>query len=455
MREGHVAVIDIGKTNAKVALVTPKRLAEVAVRTRPNVVLTDPPYPHFDIDGLWDFILDSLAALNREHPIGAISVTTHGASAVLLDAESGLAAPMLDYEHTGPDDLAEAYDALRPDFALTGSPRLPMGLNVGAQLHWLFETQPGLRERVAQVVTYPQFWSGRLTGGYSVEATSLGCHTDLWEPLAGRPSPLVAALGLEGKLPPLTRASDTVGTLRPELAARTGLSERTPVVSGIHDSNASLYPHLLRREPPFTIVSTGTWVICMSVGGAEVALDPERDTLINVAANGAPVRSARFMGGREYEIVRAGEERRPTPADGASVLARGIMLLPSVEPGSGPFPGRPARWSVDESALRPGERLAALSFYLALMTNTCLDLIGAEGDIVVEGPFGRNPLYQQMLAAATGRPVIGGGGSATGTSIGAAMLVAPGKNGQRAPAAVRGGDARMAAYADIWRAQVG
>jgi len=56
-----------------------------------------------------------------------------------LIAQNGtLAAPILDYEHTGPDDMADAYDALRPPFSETGSPRLSMGLNLGAQLHWQF-----------------------------------------------------------------------------------------------------------------------------------------------------------------------------------------------------------------------------------------------------------------------------------------------------------------------------
>jgi len=39
----HVAVIDIGKTNAKLALVDLNKLKELAVVTRPNTVLPGPP----------------------------------------------------------------------------------------------------------------------------------------------------------------------------------------------------------------------------------------------------------------------------------------------------------------------------------------------------------------------------------------------------------------------------
>ena len=146
MSARHVAVIDIGKTNVKLALVDLRDLSEVAVITRPNKVLDGPPYPHFDVDGAWAFLLDHLALFHTAHRVDAISITTHGAAAALLDANGALAAPILDYEHTGPDTLAPAYNALRPPFDETGAPRLAMGLNVGAQLHYQFETVAGLRD---------------------------------------------------------------------------------------------------------------------------------------------------------------------------------------------------------------------------------------------------------------------------------------------------------------------
>jgi len=152
----HIAIIDIGKTNAKLVLVHRETLEEVAVVTRPNTVIAGPPWPHFDIDGHWDFLLDGLTAFHASHDICAISITTHGACAALIAQDGTLAAPILDYEHTGPDDMADAYDALRPPFSETGSPRLSMGLNLGAQLHWQFATDPGLLDRTHAIVTYPQ-----------------------------------------------------------------------------------------------------------------------------------------------------------------------------------------------------------------------------------------------------------------------------------------------------------
>ncbi|MFD0979585.1 FGGY-family carbohydrate kinase [Tropicimonas aquimaris] len=452
----NVAVIDIGKTNAKLALVDMDALAEIDVRTTPNVVHEGPPYPHFDIDRLWAFILEGLAGFHETHGIDAISVTTHGASVALLDQIGGLAAPVLDYEFSGPDDFSDAYEAIRPKFERTGAPRLPMGLNAGAQLHWLLNSQPRLRERINKVVTYPQFWVARLTGIACTEVTSLGCHTDLWEPEAGRFSTLPEQLGLSDKMAPVRVPTDKVGAVVPMLARATGLAEGTPVFCGIHDSNASLYPHLLALDAPFSVLSTGTWVIAMAVGGHATQLDPSRDTLINVNALGQPVPSARFMGGREYELLMQGQPVTPTPEDLDTVLSRGAMLLPSVVSESGPFQGRRHEWTVPEDALSPGERAAVISLYLAMMAETCLGMIGAGGQTLTEGPFSRNRLFLDMLAVATGRPVLLPGGSATGTSIGAALLTrGPGatlseKPGSHAPLEKRQAQA-LQTYAETWR----
>jgi sugar (pentulose or hexulose) kinase len=106
------------------------------VARRPNAVLAGPPYPHHDIAALWDFVLGGLRLLAGQGGVEAVSITTHGAAAVLVDAAGQAVLPMLDYEHDGPEETAADYDAVRPGFAETGSPRLPMGLNLGAQLFW-------------------------------------------------------------------------------------------------------------------------------------------------------------------------------------------------------------------------------------------------------------------------------------------------------------------------------
>ncbi|AZN97868.1 carbohydrate kinase [Mesorhizobium sp. M9A.F.Ca.ET.002.03.1.2] len=449
----HVAVIDIGKTNAKVALVDLAEMREVALRRVANAPVADGPYPHHDVELLWSFILDSLAAINRDQRIGAISITTHGATGVLVDAAGKLALPVLDYEFTGPDAVAEDYDAIRPAFAETGSPRLPVGLNLGAQLFWQQKRFPADFARAAAILMYPQYWTLRLTGVAANEVTSLGCHTDLWNPWKADFSSLVDKMEWRRLMAPVRPAKDRLGLILPALAARTGLDPQTPVFCGLHDSNASLLPHLLSDRPPFAVVSTGTWVVSMAVSGNTVALDAARDTLVNVNALGDPVPSARFMGGREFSLLTQGQSQDWTGEDVEAVFTRTALLLPATQQGSGPFAHHTAAW-LNAGGLSNGQRFAAVSFYLALMTATSLELIGADGPAIVEGPFARNRLFTQMLAAATARAVVASE-AATGTSIGAALLAShqrtiQGKGDRIEPPI----EPAWADYARSWRAAV-
>ncbi|RWC48823.1 MAG: carbohydrate kinase [Mesorhizobium sp.] len=449
----HIAVIDIGKTNAKVALVNLASLSEVALRRTANAPVRQAPYPHHDVEALWAFILDSLAALNREQRIDAISITTHGATGVLVDAVGELVLPVLDYEFDGPDRLAADYDAIRPPFAETGTPRLPLGLNLGAQFFWQQKSFPVEFAKAAAMLMYPQYWALRLTGIAANEMTSLGCHTDLWNPWKADFSSLVDDLEWRRLMAPVRPARDRLGPILPSVAVRAGLDPQTPVFCGLHDSNASLLPHLLSDKPPFSVVSTGTWVVSMAVGGKQIALDAARDTLVNVNALGSPVPSARFMGGREFSLLTKDQPEQWAGADVGAVLAQKMLLLPSTQQGSGPYPHHAAVW-LNADGMNNGQRFAAISFYLALMTATCLDLIGADGPTTVEGPFARNRLFVEMLAASTARAVVASE-AATGTSIGAALLatdqlMAQGKGKRMEPPT----DRVWADYVGAWRAAI-
>ncbi|WP_425903786.1 FGGY-family carbohydrate kinase [Agrobacterium radiobacter] len=455
IKPARVAVIDIGKTNAKVVVIDTGSGEEIAAEKQANPVLRDGIYPHYDVEMLWRFILSALRRFGQQHGFDAISITTHGASAALLDGNGDLAMPVLDYEHSYPAAIQETYRGIRPDFAETGSPQLPAGLNLGAQIHFQKEAFPDDFARVRRIVTYAQYWAGRLTGVQATETTSLGCHTDLWNPRRKSFSSLVARLGIEQLMAPVRSAFDVLGTIRPSLAMETGLSPHMPVYCGIHDSNASLLPHLLRRDGDFSVVSTGTWVVNFAIGGAAGALDPTRDTLLNVDAFGRPVPSSRFMGGREYEMLAqqfGAAEDEAIDAALSGVVARGMMLLPSVVSGSGPFPDKAARWIGDKNATA-AERHAATSLYLALMTEFSLSLIGRKGPILVEGPFASNALYLKALAGFAETEVTAVEGS-TGTSAGAALLTGikplSGRERHFTPHDIPG----LTSYRDAWRGRL-
>ncbi len=454
----HAAIIDVGKTNAKITLAEVETAAELAHRSIGSRVIEDGPYPHLDVARLWDFLCDALADLNRETRIDAISITAHAAAGAFIDGDSdgdGLTLPALDYEYLALDDEADAYDAVRPDFSETFSPRLPGGLNLGAQIFWQERHFPDAVKKASAYVTYAQYWAWRLSGVAATEMCSLGAHTDLWNARTRTWSSLVERMRWGELLAPLRSAFDVLGPVRPALAGRLGLKPDVPVICGIHDSSASLLTHVLAERQPFTVVSTGTWTIVFAAGGDLDRLDPERDTLANNTPFGDPVPCARFMGGREFEKLVGATPQEPTDTELNRIIDERIMPLPTFVANIGPFPKSEGRWTHDPESLTPGERTAAASLYLGLMTAESMTCIGADGPTIVEGPLATNSAYGPALTALTGRDVRPSTGTG-GTTLGALCLVDRDRQSppsrQPFPALTH---PRFAEYAQAWREQAG
>jgi sugar (pentulose or hexulose) kinase len=398
-----IAVLDIGKTRSKLSLWAPqgRRLAE---RDYFNAAPTGDP-AQLDLAGIEAWLKGALAELAREAEITAIVPVGHGAAAVLMDGERPVAA--LDYEAEPPAEVAAAYEAQRDPFAATLSPRLPGGLNLGAQLDWLEQLYPAMWPRGGQALLWPQYWAWVLSGEPASEVSSLGCHSDLWRPLERRFSDLAQRRGWADRLGPLRHAAEVLGPVRSGLAAELGLPRSCVVHCGVHDSNAALLAARGLAElagRPFSVVSTGTWVISMAAGGAgPAAYDPAEDMLANVDVDGDPVPTARFMGGRDYEAWMG--DALGAPGDPA-LLAE-------------------AAGAVDWTRLPPPQRAARAALELARRTDRALGLIAAEGPILVEGRFAADDAFVAALATLRpGQPVYRSA-IADGVAVGALRLATP------------------------------
>ena len=436
MRQGAIIVIDLGKTLSKVSLWSHDGVM-MDRQTRPNQPVMVDGLRRLDMDGVGAWLVDRLSAY-AAHPVEVIVPVGHGAGFVALagcegGGADGAAYPPLDYEQAVPDDIMAAYRALRDPFAITGSPALPGGLNFGSHIYWM-DQQYGTN---AMLLPWAQYWAWFLTGRAVSEVTSLGCHSDMWAPATASFSPMAKRLGWAARFAPLVHAGDTVGTLRPEIAAQTGLSSGVRVLAGLHDSNAALLAaraHAEIADHEATVLSTGTWFIAMRspAGPVDTADLPEgRDCLVNVDIAGRAVPSARFMGGREIETLIEIDTRRvdikpDQPALLAAVkgvLAAGSMVLPTLTPGFGPFPQGQSRW-----LRRPDDwhaRRAAACLYAALVVDTALDLIGAEERILIEGRFAEAQVFVRALASLRPNTRIFTANAHNDVSFGALRLIHP------------------------------
>jgi sugar (pentulose or hexulose) kinase len=411
LQTGLTVVLDVGKTLTKLSLWGAS--GEVLAReSRPNQRIDAGRYAALDAEGVEAWVAQVLTDFARQGQIARIVPVGHGAGFAVLRG-GALACLPPDYEEPPPQAIAQAYEQERDEFALTGSPRLPNGLNLGAQLAWMEALHPGLLGEGAVIVPWPQYWAWVFSGVAASEVTSLGCHSDLWRPLEGRASGLAQARGWASRMAPLRRAGEVLGTLRPAWAERTGLSPETQVHVGLHDSNAALiaargFPEIADHES--TVLSTGTWFVGMRSPAPGAAVDigglaEGRDCLVNVDAYGVPIPSARFMGGREVELLSGIDIRRidirpDQPllvAAVADVVRAGAKVLPTMTPGVGPFPNGHGCWIAMPTG--PVARRAAVCLYLAMSAHASLGLIGARERIVVEGRFAEAEVFVRALAS--------------------------------------------------------
>ena len=447
-----VAVIDIGKTNKKIALFDAD-LQQVAHRQSPFPAQLDSQGVLIEqTAAIWAWLKTNLADLYRSQPFQAISITTHGAAWAALNATGDLAIPVIAYEHdlgeAGQRDLDHEFyrrcGRLEDLQAETGTCDLPLLVNPAKMVLFAQQRYAAGWATAKKIVNYPQFWGHLLTGQVAAEATYSANHSFLFDIRARRPSTAAHALGVASMLDfTFTDPWSRLGTLTPALQAELGLPA-LPVTVGIHDSNSALLPYLVKfHDRDFVVNSTGTWCVAMH-RVQQVRYRPEelgQKVIFNIDALGGLTKTSFLMGGQDYGLyhgVIGGEDPAFDPARVNSAMANnGRLVLPGAFPSQFPSArgglrdgyaavtvadlqaGRVPGWFKDPVL---GHDLLNIS--LALQTEVALRRtdIGEATTIFVEGGFRNNPTFLAVLAALFPRNPICCTSLAQASAAGAALL---------------------------------
>jgi len=450
--EYAIAVIDIGMTNKKAA-VYDDSLHQLDARYqnfKPKIV--DNLETH-DLEAMEEWFIAELKDFAAKYPVKALAVSAHGATFVCVGKDGRPAVPCVYYTHEPGEDFHrrfyERFGNPQELQARTGTPAFKAMINPAKGIFFAQEQFGEEFKNVTAVLPYPQYWGFRFTGKRGVESTYMGNHTYLWDQVDNTLSTVAHKLGIASLIPDkLYKSWDVLGTIKPELAAATGLSTDTIVTMGIHDSNSALLPHFARKgERGFILNSTGTWCVIMNpvekYGFAQDELG--KVVFFNISAFGTPIKTAIFLGGLEFEtwsacfLKRHGRKDFPGWNEELyrSILKeKRIFLLPELTPGSGQFPFSRARivedgknYFFDAMASEPPcfsdfeKTFAVLRISLVMQTLTALERIGIKNgyDIYTEGGFRKDESYSRQLASALPNNSVYVTNINEATALGAAM----------------------------------
>jgi len=394
----------------------------------------------WDLPRLWQEVSLGLRAAAARHgrAVSSVGVDTWGVDFSFLAADGDLLANPVCYRDARTRGMLAATTAAVPRadiFAATGLQF--MEINSLYQLMALRHAESRVLAAADRLLMIPDLFHWLLSGVASNERTNAST-TQCFDPQSGDwARPLMDRLGLPARIfGPISDPGTVLGPMRPDVAAETGLTGVRVVLPGTHDT-ASAVAAVPADEPPsprpeWCYVSLGTWALV----GAELdrpLVTPEclARNFTNEAGIGGTTRLLKNVCGLwlvqqcRAAWQRAGQEWSWDQLTALAAEAPPLVTLvdpnhPSlVAPADMPAAIRAlARASGEpEPETTAATVRAALESVAAAVRRTLgeLDsLLGRRvGRVHVVGGGVKNSLLCQMIADATGRPVVAGPVEAT------------------------------------------
>lgn len=400
----NIVILDIGKTHAKVILFDAIKMEELVMYQTKNNILNDDIYPHYDVESLKKFFITSLQQIAKSFDVNSIFTSTHGACIALM-SKGVLALPVLDYEFDGPEQYNNEYNDIRPKFKQTGSPRMDLGLNLGAQLFWQKNNFPDQFAKVDEILFWPQYWSFWLSGIASSEISYASSHSDLWDIRQNKFIDLtIFGLSPKIKYPPLMSASTILGPLRKDLVKQTGLPENIPVYCGAHDSSVSLISASFNHDLPCTILSTGTWITIFALGSDKIDIPEQPGLMISCDCFGHLVPNFRFPAGKIYENLL--NDSSELSENKLNLTSSDINLIDFENADKAKLIDKKLKKIIDIKNLNRKSLEVIISEVIANKTLSGIKTIEAQGSIICSGSFANNQNFLNSIKKNWDNPVL-------------------------------------------------
>jgi len=427
-KEPVILILDVGKTNKKVLLFNQQYQLVLEESSHFEEIFDEDNFPTENLYELTNWVFTSVNKLLQadNYEIRAIHFSGYGASLVCLDLAGNPVFPLYNYLKPFPADLKngffEKYGNEEKISMETCSPMLG-NLNSGLQLYRLKHLFPSKFDNIEYALHLPEYLSYILTKKHFSNMTSIGCHTMLWNFGHQAYHSWVQSEFIHHKLAPIKNGDEVAGFF----------SDNIPVGVGLHDSSAALIPYLSSFSEPFLLISTGTWCISMNAFNDQPITMAEfkQDVLCYMTYQGKPVKSSRLFAGNEHEIqVKRLSEFFKKPNDYFKSVQydslKDVFFSKEITDENEPS----IEFSFSKVDLNQFSNYE--SAYHALILNLVelqvissnLVLLGAPvKKIFVDGGFGKNVVFMNMLAKRYPRIEVYSSVVSQASALGAAMAI--------------------------------
>ncbi|WP_458117223.1 rhamnulokinase [Arthrobacter sp. D2-10] len=430
------AAIDIGASSGRVMLGRVSADVGASLQTVhrfPNGVVEMDGGLRWNFDALFKEVLTGLAAAAeaaavRNERVTSIGIDTWAVDYGLVNAAGELIAQPFSYRDERSQATTAQVHSKFGERCLYGTTGLQF-----LQFNTIYQLAAEQDLDGLQALLIPDLIAFLLTGVRRTETTNAST-TGLFDAVAGEwATEFFHPLGLPPQIfPPLVEPGRTVGTLLPEVAARTGLDRDTKVVAvGSHDT-ASAVAAVPALRDDFAYISSGTWSLVGVELNKPVLSEASRlANFTNERGVDGTIRYLRNVGG----LWLLSECQRTWASEGCSASLTSLLASASALPAGGPqidaddpaftapgnMPDRIRAAARDSGALLPeGAANIVRCIMDSLAAGYARTIAEAEGltgrhiSIVhIVGGGSQNALLCQLTANATGRRVIAGPVEAT------------------------------------------
>lgn len=436
-----IAIFDIGKTNKKLFLFTEQYNIVWQKSEQFDETVDDDGYPCEDLTKLSQWVTTSLTQVLAlpEYAIRALNFSTYGASFVYLNEARQPIGFLYNYLKPFPAAIrTQFYNQYGTEAMLaleTASPALD-SLNSGLMLYRIKYDKPELFQQIHHALHLPQYLSFLITGQIASDLTSIGCHTMLWNFTQNQYHDWVSTEGLDQLLGPISTSDSVLDVSYQGGSLKAGV--------GLHDSSAALIPYLASFAEPFVLISTGTWCISLNPFNNSPLLVEELqyDCLCFLHYKGQPVKASRLFAGYEHEQqVKRLAEHFDTELPHYQSVAYDLTIIHQLCNRRAGSDFQDVKAPPLQESLFAHRNLTEFSTYEEAYHQLMLDIIAQQlvstnlvlansptqqatvTRIFVDGGFGKNPIYMNLLAAAFPDMEVFAASVAQATALGAALAI--------------------------------